>query len=489
MVKSSKQWILNAFAMQAPGHLNPGLFKYPKDQGRKYNDIDHWIALARELEEAKFHAIFFADVLGGYDVYKGPANLEPTIPAAAQFPILDPLYAVPAMAAATKTIGFGVTASTTYDQPYALARRFSTVDHLTKGRVAWNIVTSYLDSAARNFALKTQIEHDERYNIAHEYLHVTYKLWEGSWRDDAVFPPEEPQGAYADPRAVRQIDHQGKYFTVPGPHICEPSPQRTPFLFQAGTSTAGRKFAATHAEAIFLNGHSPELVRPSVESIRQEASRLGRDPHDIKIVAGLLVVVAESDEAAHNKYEELASYGDREGALALFGGWSGYDLSTYSDEEDFRFSEEAPPAVRSMVNHWASTSPKGLTWNKKTIADWLVLGGNGAKVIGSPTTVADELERWTEVADVDGFNLSYASIPETFRDIIALLLPELRRRGVLWEDYAVPGGTLRENYFARPGGRRLADSHPGAKYFWKAGESKPAYAESTSEGAGDQSKG
>ena len=499
MVESKKQWILNAFAMQAPGHLNPGLFKYPKDQGRKYNDIHHWIALAKELEDAKFHAIFFADVLGGYDVYRGPANLDPTIPAAAQFPINDPLYAIPAMAAATNSLGFGVTASTTYDAPYALARRFSTVDHLSNGRVAWNIVTSYLDSAARNFALKTQIEHDERYRIAHEYLHVTYKLWEGSWRDDAVLPPPSPPGgedprgtqnnAYADPKAVRQINHQGEYFTVPGPHLCEPSPQRTPFLFQAGTSTAGRNFAATHAEAVFLNGHTPELVRPSVEGIRKEASRLGRDPQDIKIVAGLLVVVAESDEAAREKYEELASYGDREGALALFGGWSGFDLSKYSDEEDFRFSDRAPPAVRSMVNHWASTSPDGVTWNKKIIAEWLVLGGNGAKVVGSPTTVADELERWIEVADVDGFNLSYASIPETFRDIITLLIPELRRRGVFWEDYAVPGGTLRENYFARPGGNRLADKHPGAQYFWKAGELEPGYAIRASEGKGNDENG
>ncbi|CAF9935902.1 hypothetical protein IMSHALPRED_010386 [Imshaugia aleurites] len=492
MVESKKQWVLNAFAMQAPGHLNPGLFKYPPDQGRKYKDIHHWISLAQELEAAKFHAIFFADVLGGYDVYKGPANLDPTIPAAAQFPINDPLYAIPAMAAATNSIGFGVTASTTYDAPYALARRFSTVDHLSNGRVAWNIVTSYLDSAARNFELKTQIEHDERYRIAHEYLHVTYKLWEGSWRGDAVLPvpppgegPQSNNNAYADPKAVRQINHQGKYFTVPGPHLCEPSPQRTPFLFQAGTSTAGRKFAATHAEAIFVNGQTPELVRPSVEAIREEASRLGRDAQDIKIVAGLLVVVAESDEAAQKKYEELASYGDREGALALFGGWSGFDLSKYSDEEDFRFSEEAPPAIRSMVNHWASTSPKGVTWNKKTMAEWLVLGGNGAKVVGNPTTVADELERWIEVADVDGFNLSYASIPETFRNIITLLLPELRRRGVFWEDYAVPGGTLRENYFARRGGNRLADNHPGAQYFWKAGEPEPGYAIKASEREGN----
>ncbi|KAE8440549.1 hypothetical protein EG329_007242 [Mollisiaceae sp. DMI_Dod_QoI] len=481
MAPEKKQFILNAFVMQAPGHLNPGLFKYPKDQGRKYNDVKHWMSLAQKLEKAKFHAMFFADVLGGYDVYKGPANLDPTIPAASQFPINDPLYSVPAMAAVTESIGFGVTASTTYESPYAMARKFSTVDHLSNGRVAWNIVTSYLDSAARNFGLDTQVEHDKRYQIAHEYLAVTYKLWEGSWRDDAV--SNAPKNSYADPKGVRQIHHKGEHFNVPGPHICEPSRQRTPFLFQAGTSSAGRKFAATHAEAIFLNGHTAELVRPSVDSIRAQAKDLGRDPQSIKIVAGLLVVVAETDEKAKEKYELLASYADREGALALFGGWSGYDLGKYGDDEDFRFLDTAPPAVRSMVNHWASSSPQGTKWNKKTIAEHLIMGGNGAKLIGSPKTVADELERWIDVADVDGFNLSYASIPETFDDIIEFLLPELRRRGLFWDDYAVPGGTLRENYLGVKGNSRLSETHPGAKYFWKAGEEVPAYAQGEANGS------
>lgn len=317
------------------------------------------------------------------------------------------------MAAATSSIGFGVTASTTYEPPYSLARRFSTVDHLSNGRVGWNIVTSYLDSAARNFNLSTQIDHDERYAIAHEYLHVVYKLWEGSWRDGAVNKPisKGGNGAYADPKAVRQINHVGKHFNVPGPHLCEPSPQRTPFLFQAGTSTKGKDFAATHAEAIFLNGHTPELVAPSVSSIRNTAKELGRDAASIKIIAGVLVIVAETDEAAQAKFKDLISYGDEEGALALFGGWSGYDLSRYSEDEDFRFLDDAPPAVRSMVTHWASADPVGgKVWNKKTIGENLVLGGNGAKIVGGPVTVADELERWVRVADIDGFNVCFGCV-------------------------------------------------------------------------------
>jgi alkanesulfonate monooxygenase SsuD/methylene tetrahydromethanopterin reductase-like flavin-dependent oxidoreductase (luciferase family) len=171
-----KELILNAFVMNCPGHLSPGQWKNPKNKTADYNKLSFWTDLAKYLDEVGFHCMFIADVLGAYDVYRGPANVDPTLPSGAQFPVNDPLYTVPAMAAVTKNLVFGVTASTTYDNPYALARRFSTVDHLSDGRVAWNIVTSYLDSAARNFGLDTQIEHDERYKIAEEYMEVVYKV-------------------------------------------------------------------------------------------------------------------------------------------------------------------------------------------------------------------------------------------------------------------------------------------------------------------------
>lgn len=171
-----KEFLLNAFVMTTPGHLSPGLWRHPRNQTADYNKLSFWTSLAQTLDRAGFHALFIADTLGPYDVYKGPANADPALASGAQFPVNDPLYAVPAMAAATKNLLFGVTASTTYDPPYALARRFSTVDHLAEGRVAWNIVTSYLESAARNFGLKTQIEHDERYQIAGEYMDVVYKV-------------------------------------------------------------------------------------------------------------------------------------------------------------------------------------------------------------------------------------------------------------------------------------------------------------------------
>lgn len=204
---------------------------------------------------------------------------------------------------------------------------------------------------------------------------TTTKLWESSWRDDAA-PRDLASGQFAVPGRVRPIRHKGKYFQVPGPHICEPSPQRTPFLFQAGTSKAGTEFGAKHAEAVFMGAQLPELVKASVDALRATAKeKFGRDPSHIKIFTGVCVIVDETDERAHAKYEELLSYGDREGALALFGGWTGHDLSAYGDDEDFRFVDK--PAIRSIVNRWSSVVPgsEGLSWTKARIAEFLLLGG------------------------------------------------------------------------------------------------------------------
>ncbi|KAE8145184.1 luciferase-like domain-containing protein [Aspergillus avenaceus] len=308
-----KQFILNAFVMNTPGLLSAGLWKHPSNKTDQYKKLSFWTDLAQLLDRAGFHAMFIADTLGPYDVYKGPGNVVPALASGAQFPVNDPLYLVPAMAAVTKNLIFGVTASVTYEKPYSLARRLSTADHLSDGRLAWNIVTSYLDSAARNHGLKEQIPHDERYTIAHEYMEVLYKLWEGSFRDDAVVNDRE-RGVYIDSDGVRPINHQGKYFEVPGPHFCEPSPQRTPFLFQAGVSEAGNAFGGKHGEAIFVGGQAPEGVRATVDNIKKVAMDEGRDSNHIKVIVGINVIVAATDEEAQAKREEYVKYVDEEGA-------------------------------------------------------------------------------------------------------------------------------------------------------------------------------
>ena len=198
-----------------------------------------------------FDSLFIADIFGVYDVYGG--NADAGFRNAVEFPVNDPFLLVPAMAMVTKHLGFGITGTVTYEPPFSFARRLSTLDHLTNGRLAWNIVTGYLDSAAKAFGLSEQLPHDERYVMAEEFMEVVYKLWEGSWEDDAVLR-DKVNGIFARPEKIHKVRHHGKYFRMEGYHLCEPSPQRTPILFQAGASSRGRQFAAQHAECVFISG-------------------------------------------------------------------------------------------------------------------------------------------------------------------------------------------------------------------------------------------
>ncbi|KAH7156590.1 alkanesulfonate monooxygenase [Dactylonectria macrodidyma] len=468
--QSSKKWILNAFFMSNPAFVAPGLWRHPRNQNKRYNDISYWIELAKILE-GNFHALFLADVLGPYDVYKGPRNIKPTLPGAAQFPVSDPSLPIAAMASVTKTLSFGLTASTTYEKPYLLARKFATLDHLTNGRIAWNIVTSYLESAARSMGLKEQIPHDERYAIAEEFLEVVYKLLEGSWRDDAVVV-DEVSKQYTHPDRVRNIEHEGKFFQVVGPSLVEPSRQRTPFIFQAGASKAGKAFAAKHAEAIFLPGMEFSTVRRTVDELRRLAVEQGRDPRGLKLIAGIHIVLAETDELAQKKYEEYLSFADLEGSLALFGGWTGTDLGGFADDDDLKFT--GPPAMQSMVENWSATIPgsQNIKWTKARVAQELALGGPHARAVGTAKTVADVLESWIRETDIDGFNISYAITPGDFEDHAKYLVPELKARGVFWDAVPAEGRTTRENYLGvdfAPGGR-LSSDHPGSRYKWPASD-------------------
>jgi long-chain alkane monooxygenase len=445
---------LNAFDMACVGHQSAGLWRHPDDQGHRYRELGYWTELARILEAGGFDALFLADVLGVYDVYG--ASRDAAVLDAAQFPVNDPTLAISAMAAVTETLGFGVTLSLTYEQPYALARRLSTLDHLTGGRVAWNIVTSYLDSAARNLGLDAQIPHDQRYEIADEYLEVCYKLWEASWEPGAVVRDRE-RGVFTDPAKVHDIAHKGRYFSVPGPFLCEPSPQRTPVLFQAGASSRGVRFAAGHAEAVFVSGPTPQIVAGPVRALRAAAAELGRDPRSIRVFTMVTPVVAETHDAAVAKLDEYRQYVSTSGALALFGGWTGVDLAELDEGEPLRYVETE--ANRSALASFTTAAPER-SWTVRELAEEIGIGGRGPVLTGSPTEVADELERWVEEADVDGFNLAYVTTPGTFVDFARLVVPELRRRGRVPQ--AASPTTLRERLGGV--GPLLPSDHPGAKY-------------------------
>ncbi|HFX7790067.1 TPA: LLM class flavin-dependent oxidoreductase, partial [Acinetobacter baumannii] len=375
---------------------------------------------------------------------------------AVQVPVNDPLQIVPAMAAVTKHLGFGVTTSISFEHPYPFARRISTLDHLTKGRVGWNIVTSYLESGSKNLGLKTQVNHDNRYDIADEYLEVLYKLWEGSWEEGSVLRDRE-SGIFADHKKVHPIQHEGKYFTVPGIHICEPSPQRTPVLYQAGASSRGQKFASQNAECVFIAAPSKIATKKVVQGIRQKLVQEGRDPYSVKIYALLSIVTDETDAKAQAKFKEYQSYGSYDGALTLLSGWSGVDFSQYQPTDKVEYIQTN--AIQSLLDSYVNADPERV-WTIEEIANWNSLGGNGPVLVGSAETVSDALQQWVEDTDVDGFNLAYILAHQTFADVVEFIVPELQKRGVYQTSYAQ--GTLREKLFGA--GPYLPENHRGAKY-------------------------
>jgi FMN-dependent oxidoreductase (nitrilotriacetate monooxygenase family) len=446
-----KEIRFNAFAMNCVGHMAPGLWRHPRDRSDRYIDLNHWTELAQLLERGKFDGLFLADVLGPYDVYRGSADAA--IHSAIQIPVNDPLLIVSAMAGVTQHLGFGVTCALTYEHPYPFARRASTLDHLTKGRFAWNIVSGYLDSAARNFGLDQQTQHDDRYELAEEYLEVCYKLWERSWGNDAV-KRDRKSGIFADPSKVRGIGHSGKYFKVPGFNLSEPSPQRTPVLYQAGASRRGKDFAAKHAECVFVSGPSAAIVKKYVQDLRQRATELGRG--QILVFAMFTIIVAPTESEAAEKLHEYRSYIDHEGALALMSGWTGVDLSAYDLDEELRPTKTN--ANQSALESFTVSDPNR-RWKIREIAEFVGLGGRGPVVAGSTERVADLLEQWVEETDVDGFNLTYAVMPETYEHIVDLLVPELQRRGVYKKEYRP--GPLREKLFHQ--GPYLPVTHPGRR--------------------------
>jgi alkanesulfonate monooxygenase len=454
MLPAMKQIRLNAFEMNTVGHQSPGLWSHPRDRSAHYTDLDYWTSLAKALERGKFDGIFLADVLGLYDVYGGSADAA--LRHAVQVPVGDPVLLIPAMAAVTEHLGFGVTCTLSYEPPYPLARRMSTLDHLTRGRAGWNIVTGYLDSAATGMGLARQPRHDQRYEIADEYMEVMYKLWEGSWEDGAAVR-DPARRMFADPDKIHRVEHHGEFYRVDAIHLSEPSPQRTPLLYQAGASTRGRAFAAKHAECVFINGPTPQTIAPQVADLRRRAVENGRAAEDLLIFTLCTVITGRTAAEAQAKHAEYRRYADPEAALALFSGWTGVDFAKYRPEDELRYIETE--AMRSALESFTSADPDRV-WTVRELAEHVAIGGRGPLFVGSPEQIADTLISWVETTGIDGFNLAYAVTPESFEDFVELVVPELQRRGAYKRDYAP--GTYRDKLFAA--GPRLKATHPAARY-------------------------
>jgi FMN-dependent oxidoreductase (nitrilotriacetate monooxygenase family) len=448
----SKTIHFNAFEMNCVGHQSPGMWTHPRDRSSQYKDLEYWTDLAQILEKGFFDGIFIADVIGYYDVYKG-SNYR-AIHQAAQIPVNDPLQLAAPIAMVTKHLGIGITASTSFEHPYTFARRLSTADHHTKGRVGWNIVTSYLESGAKNISEGGLRKHANRYEVAAEYVEVLYKLFEGSWEEDAVVR-DRGNRVFTHPEKVHEIGHRGKYFDVPGYHLCEPSPQRTPVLYQAGASGPGKAFAARHAECVFVAAPTREVLKDYVADVRRQAAEAGRDPDDMLIYNLVTVIVDETDAKAQAKFDEYRRYTSYDGSLVFMSGWTGVDFGQYAPTDLVRKVETN--AIVSAIEHLAGGAK---SWTVDELAAWGGIGGMGPVFVGSAETVADILQSWVEQTGVDGFNLAYAVAHETFEDVVHYLVPELQRRGVYRTEYTP--GTLREKLFGK--GRLLPPGHPAARF-------------------------
>lgn len=449
-MSARKQILLNAFNMNCVGHINHGLWAHPRDRSDEYKTLRYWTSLAETLERGLFDGIFLADIVGVYDVYRNSVDL--TLKESIQLPVNDPILLVSAMAAVTRHLGFGVTVNLGSEAPYIFARRMSTLDHLTEGRIGWNIVTGYLDSAARALGLDRQIEHDSRYDRADDYLDLLYKLWEGGWDDDAVIRDKAAR-MFADPAKVRPIHHDGPFYTSHGYHLSEPSCQRTPVLYQAGTSGRGRKFAARHAECVFIGAPDRKSARTTADALRAEVVAAGRRPDDIKIFVGITVVADRTRTLAEEKLADYRRYASPEAGLAHFSAGSGMDMARYDLDEAIEYGPTN--AIQSVT---ALAKQKG--WTKRKLLEELAIGGRYPVIVGDPSTIADEMAAWIEEGGIDGFNLTRTVVPESFEDFVGLVVPALQERGLYKTAYGE--GSLRQRLFGE--GDRLPVRHAGAAF-------------------------
>lgn len=447
---AGKQIHFNGFVQNSPSPHSSGLWKHEKDQGAHHNQLDYWTNIAQTLERGKFDSIFIADVLGTYSVYN--ESNDAAIKHAVQLPAHDPIPIISAMAAVTKHIGFAPTISTTYAQPYSLARQMSTLDHLTNGRLGWNVVTSYLESEAINLGLKERLPKNLRYDRADEFLQVVYKLWEESWEDGSIVNDRDSD-TYADPDKVHEINHEGDFFSVPGPHLVEPSPQRTPVLFQAGASEKGKEFAAKHAEAVFTKHTTLESLKGYVADIHARAEKHGRNKEDILVFPMVLPIIGETEEDAYEKYEALTEHISYEGTASLLSGHTGIDFSEYDPDQYIEDIETE--AMQGNLNMY--TKDSNHKWTLRESLKNHGLGNGTVKFIGTKEQVADKFEEWAVEGGAAGFNIAQSYSPGTFEEFVDGVIPELQKRGLYRTEYE--GATLRENMFGKDQ-KTIKENHP-----------------------------
>jgi N-acetyl-S-(2-succino)cysteine monooxygenase len=435
MNDASRQMKLGVF-LYPTGHHLAG-WRHPQAQADGGMSLRHYIDLARKAEDGKLDFIFFADTLGARDT----ANVEAwsyTPKYTGQF---EPLTLLSALAATTERIGLVTTATTTYNEPFHIARKFASLDHLSGGRAGWNLVTSSSPDEAFNFGLDAHVPHGERYERAREFARVVKGLWD-TWEDDA-FLRDKDSGRYFDPAKFHMLNHKGRWFRVRGPLNVARPVQGYPVIVQAGSSDTGKELAAETAEVIFTAQQTIEQAQAFYSDLKGRMSKYNRRPEHLKIMPGIFPIVGRTSREAADKYNYLQSLIHPAVGLSLLSDMlGGIDLSAYPLDGPFpRDLPESNGGKSRAALIVEMAQREGLTLRQTYLR---IAGARGHwMAVGTPVEIADQMEIWFRSGAADGFNIMPASLPVSLDEFVELVIPELQRRGVFRRDYE--GHTLREN--------------------------------------------
>ena len=432
MANSRDRRRLRLGAFMRPVSIHTGAWRYPGAFSDANFNFAHIKRFAQKLEAGRFDAFFMADHLA---VLNMPMEALKRSATATSF---EPMTLLPALAAVTERLGLIATGSTTYEEPFHVARRFASLDHISGGRAAWNVVTTSNPNASLNFGIDEQMEHDERYSRAREFYDVVTGLWD-SWADDAFIRDVE-SGVYFDPEKMRTLDHKGKYFSVRGPLNIGRPVQGWPVIVQAGASEAGRQLAAETAEAIFASARTLADGQAFYADVKGRMEKLGRDPDHLKVLPGCLVVVGDTTGEAQEKRAMLDSGVHYESSVAALSIALGTDASIFAPDGPLPDVPETNTSRSGRERAIKLAREENLTVRQLAQR----LGGySGLAMVGTPQTIADQMEEWLMERGCDGFNIMFPYLPEGLDDFVDRVVPVLQKRGLFRTEYE--GVTLREN--------------------------------------------
>lgn len=416
-----------------------GMWRHPKDKVNwDWRRPAYWQHMARTMERGLFDAMFIADELAPYSTYQDSSDA--CVKYAVQCPTHEPSTIVPIITTATEKLGVGVTLSTAFEHPYSMTRRLSSLDHLSGGRIAWNMVSSYSKSEWDAYGQEMTMRFD-RYDRMEEYVELCCQLWD-SWAPDAIVA-DKSSGLYADPTKVKIVDFQGKYFRCKGRHFCAPSPQGRPVLWQAGSSDRGRDFAAKYAEAVFAVHPTAKQMRQYTDDMNRRLAKFGRHERSIVRIYGLQTVVGLTRSEAEEKYARIKECISLEAAVAWISGHFGIDFSTYSMDEYVQNIDV--PGIQGLFEA-VIHSKNGAPVTIREAALYYAQGMGMPIAVGTPADIVDQMEHYMDAGGADGFMLIATYTPGCFEEFVDLVVPELQRRGRYRTSY--PGKTLRENLLA-----------------------------------------